>query len=72
MNKEQFLNDFIKILQTDEEVTMNSVLEDLEDWDSLGSISVSAYLDKTFNKKVKVSDINECTTVEDIYNLGVN
>ena len=72
MNKDEFAAEFKKIIDSDEEITISSVLEDLEDWDSLSAISVSAFMDKTFGKKVKVSDINKCSTVEDIYNLGAN
>ena len=35
MNKEQFLEEMVEVLQTEDEITMDTILEDLEEWDSL-------------------------------------
>lgn len=45
-----------------------TVLEDLEEWDSLAAISYVVMMDDEFNKVAKPSDIQGFKTVNDILN----
>ncbi|MDX4026207.1 acyl carrier protein [Aliarcobacter cryaerophilus] len=45
-----------------------TVLEDLEEWDSLAAISYVVMMDEEFNKVAKPSDIQGFKTVNDILN----
>ena len=46
MNQNEFLEKFIDVLQTDEDIDFDTKLETLEEWDSLSMISTVAFLDK--------------------------
>lgn len=66
MNKEQFLEEMVEVLQTEDEITMDTVLEDLEEWDSLSIMSTMAFLDKNFGVKTNMTDYKTMTTIGDI------
>lgn len=66
MNKEQFLEEMVEVLQTEDEITMDTVLEDLEEWDSLSIMSTMAFLDKNFGVKTNMVDYKNMTTIGDI------
>lgn len=65
MTKEVFIEKFADILQTEEEITMDSILDDLEDWDSLNTMAVvSWFLENKIT--VTVKEIGACKTVGEI------
>lgn len=66
MNKEQFLEEMVEVLQTEDEITMDTVLEDLDEWDSLSIMSTMAFLDKNFGVKTNMTDYKTMTTIGDI------
>lgn len=66
MNKEQFLEEMVEVLQTEDGITMDTVLEDLEEWDSLSIMSTMAFLDKNFGVKTNMADYKNMTTIGDI------
>lgn len=43
-----------------------TVLEDIEEWDSLSALSLMAEAKKNFGKKLSADDINSFITVQDI------
>ena len=48
----------------------NSRSSDIEEWDSLGHISVMSYLDRTYNEITeRVPDFASATSVQDILDL---
>lgn len=66
MNKEQFLEEMVEVLQTEDEITMDTVLEDLDEWDSLSIMSTMAFLDKNFGVKTNMADYKNMATIGDI------
>lgn len=66
MNKDEFLKNFEDVLQTEEVLSFDTILEDLEEWDSLSKIATIAFLDKHFGKKITMNDLNEFSKVGDI------
>ncbi|HPQ38602.1 MAG TPA: acyl carrier protein [Synergistaceae bacterium] len=57
-------------LDTDEEIlTPAKELEQLEEWDSMGIISVIAMLDKKYGVQLKADQIQALKSVGDILNL---
>lgn len=66
MNKEQFLEKFTDILQTEEDLTLDTELESLEEWDSLSAMATIAFFNKEFGIKITHQDISEFKTVEDV------
>lgn len=72
MNRDEFLARIKDILQyeSDEELTFDTNLHDLDEWDSISIISVVAFLDSEFGKKVYVSDLQNVGTIEDLANMA--
>jgi len=66
MTKEEFLEQMQDVLQTDAELTMDTVLADLDEWDSLSMMALMAFLDKNFGVKVKIVDLKALATIADI------
>ena len=66
MTKNDFLNEMIEVLQTEEELSFDTVLADLEEWDSLSVMATMAFLDKSFGVKTTMKDYKEMKTIGDI------
>ena len=65
MTKEDFLKKFSDILQTDDPISFETELEELEDWDSLTKMStVSWFLEN--NIQITVNDVSTFKTVGEI------
>ena len=72
MTKNDFLAKIVEILDSTEEVTFETTLSDIEEWDSITVISVAAFLD-SFGKKVTVDELKKVAHVEELAKLaGVN
>ncbi len=70
MNKEEFLEKLTDILQKEETCTINDMLNDYEEWDSLSKISIIAFFDKEFNQKINFEDIENAQSIQDLINLA--
>ena len=66
MNREEFLEAMVDVLQTEEESTFDTLLEDLEEWDSLSIMATMAFLEKEFGVKTSMKDYQNMQTIEDI------
>jgi len=66
MNKKEFLNAMQDVLQTDEDLTFETVLSELDEWDSLAVMATMAFLEKNFNIKTSIPDYKTIKTIEDI------
>jgi len=47
-------------------VALNTVLDDLEGWDSVGQLSAIALIDECFNRRVNVDELRKCVSVADL------
>lgn len=65
MTKEDFLSKFTDILQTEETITFDSVLEDLDDWDSLTTMATVSWMLEN-NIQITVKEIASYKTVAEI------
>lgn len=65
----QFLEKMMDILDCEQEITMKTVLADLEEWDSLSLVSFMAMANAAYGKKVILADVKMAKTVEDLYEL---
>jgi acyl carrier protein len=52
-----------------EEFNSGTVFKNLEEWDSLTSLSVIAMIDEEMDKRITGDHINQCSTIEDLYNI---
>lgn len=66
MNKEDFLRKLKETIDTDADITENTLLENIEEWDSLSIMSCVAFFDSEFNKRLTFKDMKELKTVSDI------
>lgn len=72
MRKEDFINELIEALEIDPEeknLTLETDLRNLEEYDSLGVLSIIAMIDKHFNKQIPSSDFNKVTTINSLIDL---
>lgn len=66
MTREEFLSEFQEILQTDDPLSFEIVLNEMEEWDSLAVLSTLAMLDAVFGVKATMADFENMKTIEDI------
>lgn len=66
MTRDEFLVEMQDVLQTEETLTVDTVLTDLAEWDSLAVMATMAFLDRNFGVKLKISDVKELKTIGDI------
>ena len=50
-------------------LTPETDFHDLDEWSSLTAVKVIAFLDEEMDKEVSIGEINECFSLEDLYNL---
>ena len=72
MKKKEFvdeLKDALEIEDEDQEITLETNLKDLEEYDSLSVLSIIAMIDKNFGKQIPSSDFVKVTTVSSLMEL---
>ena len=63
------LRDALEIEDEDQEISLETNLKDLEEYDSLSVLSIIAMIDKNFGKQISSSDIVKVTTVNSLMEL---
>lgn len=69
LTMEQFIEKMIDLLDTEEEITIDTVLDELDEWDSLSFVSFLAMANAAYGKKIEPSDVKIAETVGDLYDL---
>ena len=69
MDKEKFLEKMIDILDTEYEVTMDTALEGLEEWDSLSFVSYLAMVKVNTGQTIKPEMVRSAMTIGDLFSL---
>ena len=72
MKTEDFINelkDVLEIEDEDPEITLETNIKELGEYDSLSVLSIIAMLDKNFNKQVLSSDLVKVITVGNLIEL---
>ena len=67
--EQKFFEELTETIDTEETLAMDTVLEDLEDWDSLSFVSFISMANTSYNKKVSAEQVREAVTVADLYAL---
>lgn len=72
MNQQQFIDNFLAAtdFQNPVEVTLDSVLTDLPEWDSLAALGVIVMFDMEYGKTITGEDLHRLSTVGDLYRLA--
>ena len=69
---EDFINELIDALEIedeDQEITLETYLKDLGEYDSLSVLSIIAMIDKNFGKQIPSLDFIKITTVKSLMEL---
>jgi len=66
MHRNTFLEKFQDILQIDTPLSFDSLLELMEEWDSLTMMSAAAFLHSHFGLSLELADFKKFKTLEDI------
>ena len=66
MKKDDFCKDLAEMLEIDESLTADSDLSKIEEFDSLAIMSIIAYADQKFAKKINGQALSGITTVESL------
>ena len=69
MTKELFLEKMAEILDAEGELTLATLLKDIEEWDSLSVVSFVALANTEANRKIDVKTIRTAQTIGDLYAL---
>ena len=69
MTEELFLEKMTDILDAEDEISFNTNLGEIEEWDSLSIVSYIAMANAACGKKVDVKSVREAVTIQDLYNL---
>jgi len=68
---EQFIENFLIAVDFQEvvEVTSETELSSLPEWDSLAALGVIVMFDVDYGKTIVGDDLKDCTTITDLYKL---
>lgn len=71
MELQDFINNFAQQFEMTEpeEITATTVYRDLEEWDSLLSLSIIGMINNTYQVKVSGEEVKDQRTVEDLFKL---
>ena len=70
MTRQDFLLELQDMLQSESAMQEDTVLPDLEEWDSLAFMVLIAYFDKSFALRVTFVDLKDCKTPADLIDLA--
>lgn len=66
---ENFLQKVMDILDTEQEISPETRLDTIEEWDSLSVISLLAMVNVDYGKTMRVSDFKGAVTFQDLYDI---
>lgn len=69
MSEKEFLEKMVDILDAEEEFTLETKLEDIEEWDSLSAVGYIAMANTSCQKNINPDDIKKAEYIKDLYNL---
>ena len=66
---EKFLDLLSDVMDTESELTADTVLEDIEEWDSLSVVNFVVMAKTSYGKDIKGSEVKKAQTVADLFKL---
>lgn len=69
MDKKMFLDNMVDLMDTEQELHMDTVLSDIAEWDSLSYVAFMAYCNHMAGKKVNPKEVKTAKTIYDLYVL---
>lgn len=70
MTRSDFIAELQEMLQTDDTLAEDTVLSDLEEWDSLAFMLLIAFFDKNFGIRLTFDELAPCETPAEIIELS--
>ena len=69
MNQDEFLEYFKEALelQPESKIALADNFKDLDEWDSLAQLSLTAMLDEVYEVELESEDLDKFNSVEDLY-----
>lgn len=71
MNQELFMEKMTEVLDCEQEITMETMLQDIEEWDSLSFVSFLAMVNVNTGKKIEPSKVREAECIGDLFKLTI-
>ena len=69
MSEKNFIDFLIDLMDTDTELTMETRLADIEEWDSLSYVAFLASMSKMVDRRIEPKEVKLAETVKDLYGL---
>ena len=69
MEEKDFLEKMAEIMDTETELSMDSILKDIEEWDSLSYVAFLAFGATIAKEKIWPADVKSAKTLRDLYSL---
>jgi acyl carrier protein len=66
MTKQEFADRLAELLETEEKLTPETNLKDVEEYDSLTVLSIIAFVDRTFKKTLSADQLASTTTINSL------
>ena len=70
MDERKFIEMLEDLMDTADDLDMDTRLEDVEEWDSLSHIAFMAFCSTRGHSDIKPADIKAARTVGDLYNMA--
>ena len=69
VSEEQFLNDLKELLETGENITMDTDLLEIDEWGSLSAVEFLVMIEEKYGVKAEPFSVAEAILVEDLYRI---
>ena len=69
MNEQAFIKKMVDLMDTEDEITMDSRLAEIEEWDSLSYVAFLAMCATASDRKIAPADVKQAETIRDLYAL---
>ena len=69
MTEQEFIKKMIDIMDVEDEITMDSILDEIEEWDSLSYVGFLSLCANHAKTKVDAPEVRSAKTIRDLYTL---
>ncbi|MBQ7498754.1 MAG: hypothetical protein IJU00_13140 [Selenomonas sp.] len=69
MDEKEFLTKLAELMDTEEELSLDKRLGEIEEWDSLSYVAFMAFAHNTFKRELERQAVRQAETVGDLYKL---
>ncbi|MBR2141982.1 hypothetical protein [Anaerovibrio sp.] len=69
MSEQDFIDMMVELMDTEDEITIDSVLDELEDWDSLSYVVFLARCSKDAKSHIEPQEVRDAKTIRDLFDL---